>query len=229
MTADDMNTRLVQDVQDMRGLISAEEEGYDGTWEVNEVWELKGGKKGGKKGEGKGKGSKGKGKGTDSKGGKEGKGKGRSLLQLRESWTHGEGLPAQAEQEHAGARRKCYNCGEEGHLAKDCPHPKDRDMNQAQFETPKSEKTMGLSAVMKDAPGGQVLNPPLGLEGSEVVREFLSRMPQGKVTLDMHLSWLSDSGAMSHILAKDALPLCQVARKYEGAKVELFAANKVEI
>ena len=243
----DMNTRLVQDVQNMRGLITAEEEGYEETWEVDEVWELKGGKKGGKKGEGKGKGSKGKGKGKDSKGGKEGKGKGkhekghkgsekRSNSQGGLCYNCGKAGHMAKDCPHkrskstpAGAGRKCYNCGEEGHLARDCPHPKVRAMDQAQVETPKSEKAMGLTAVVKDAPGGQVLSPPPGLGGSEVVREFLSRMPQGKVTSEMHLSWLIDSGATSHILAKDALPLFQVVRKYEGAKVELFAANKAEI
>ena len=53
-----------------------------------------------------------------------------------------------------------------------------RAMDQAQVETPKSEKAMGLTAVVKDAPGGQVLSPPPGLDVSEVVREFLSRIPQ---------------------------------------------------
>ena len=195
----DMNTRLVQDVQNMRSLVTGEhEEVYETeVWvseAAEEVWEIKGGKKG-KKGDGKGKGPKG------------------------------------SSSSPAAAGRKCFNCGEEGHLAKNCPHPKVRAVENTQNDTQKtSEKAMGLVTVVSETSGNQVLRA-VGSEGSPqvVVKEFISRMPEGQASREMHLSWLVDSGATSHILAKDALPLFQVVRKYEGAKIELFAANRAEI
>lgn len=244
----DMNTRLVQDVQNMRSLVTGEsDEVYQTeTWIVEnteEVWEIKGGKKG-KKGDGRGKGSKGKGKdgkGKGSKGkGKDEKGKGSERRSVSPGLCYNCGKAGhiakncphkRSSSTPSSASRKCFNCGEDGHLAKNCPHPKVRAVENTQSEGQKtSEKAMGLVAVATEASGDQVLSAAEA-EGSPpvVVKEFLSRMPEGQVSREMHLSWLVDSGATSHILAKDALPLFQVVRRYEGAKVELFAANRAEI
>jgi hypothetical protein len=125
----------------------------------------------------------------------------------------------EGEMEAEGSSR-CYNCNEQGHLAKDCPHPRRPWFSHCRNNGHATEDCPELIAKWED----RVLQQGYNLISSELKRGIEGQLP--KINIITH------GGAKTGADADNQPKIQKVVPKddrYDPVKQKLFLKNAIEI